>query len=50
MLDVLGLKVDYPILSKEDKELYKEYIALKKEKKFEESDIIRQKLIIKNIL
>ena len=50
MLDVLGLKVDYPILSQEDKELYKEYIALKKEKKFEESDIIRQKLIIKNIL
>ncbi|MBO4667481.1 MAG: class I tRNA ligase family protein, partial [Bacilli bacterium] len=50
MLDVLGLKIDYPVLSNEDKEIYKQYLAFKKEKNFAESDKLRDILIKKNIL
>ena len=50
MLDVLGLRVDYPVLSSEDKEIYKQYLAFKKEKNFEESDKLRNVLIEKGIL
>lgn len=50
MLDIFGLDIKYPHLSQEDKDLYKEYEALKKEKRFEESDVLREKLICKGIL
>ena len=47
---VLGLTFDYPILSKEDIDLYNRYNELKKEKRFEESDALRASLIEKGIL
>lgn len=50
MLDVLGVKVIYPVLTKEDKETYQTYLDLKKEKRFEESDKYRDILIKRNIL
>ena len=50
MLDVLGLRVDYPVLNNEDKEIYKQYLAFKKEKNFEESDKLRNVLMEKGIL
>lgn len=50
MLCILGLKVEYPLLTGEDEKLYNEYLQLKNEKKFEESDKLRQILISKNIL
>ncbi len=49
-LYVLGLDIPYPTLSEEDKSLYAEYLSLKAEKRFEESDLIRQKLLEKGIL
>ena len=50
MLDIFGLDVSYPVLSSEDKELFQKYNALKKEKRFEESDVIRQELMNKGLL
>ena len=50
MLDVIGLRVDYPVLNSEDKEIYKQYLAFKKEKNFLESDKLRNVLIEKGIL
>ena len=47
---VLGLTFDYPLLSKEDIDLYNRYNELKKEKRFEESDALRASLIEKGIL
>lgn len=47
---VLGLTFDYPLLSKEDIDLYNRYNELKKEKRFEESDALRASLIAKGIL
>ena len=47
---VLGLTFDYPLLSKEDIDLYNRYNELKKEKRFEESDALRATLIEKGIL
>lgn len=47
---VLGLTFDYPVLSKEDIDLYNRYNELKKEKRFEESDALRASLIEKGIL
>ena len=50
MLDILGIEVKYPLLSKEDEEMYNKYIELKKAKLFEESDLLRNKLIERGIL
>lgn len=50
MLNVFGLKIDYPVLSDEDKQIYQQYLQLKQEKKFNESDALRQKLMEKGIL
>lgn len=50
MLNILGLVIDYPLLSKEDELLFNQYNELKKEKRFEESDKLRKILIDKNIL
>ena len=50
MLDVFGLTIKYPVLSDEDKDVYNEYLRLKSEKKFDESDVLRAKLIEKEIL
>jgi len=50
MLDVFGIVLDTPKLTSEDKDLYNQYMALKAEKKFEESDVIRQELIKRNII
>ena len=40
----------YPVLSEEDKATYAEYLELKKDKKFEESDKLRAILQEKGIL
>lgn len=50
MLDILGIKLTYPLLSKEDVDLYNKYLAYKAEKKFAESDKIRDVLLAKGIL
>ena len=50
MLDIFGIKIDYPHLSSEDKQLYNEYLTLKKEKKFDESDKLRDILISRHII
>ena len=50
MFEIFGLEFKYPVLTSEDKDLYNEYLSLKKEKRFEESDVLRQKLITKGIL
>ena len=50
MLSIFGLDISYPLLSDEDKALFQKYNALKKEKRFEESDVIRQELMDKGLL
>ncbi len=50
MLDILGIKLTYPLLSKEDVDLYNKYLAYKAEKNFAESDKIRNVLLAKGIL
>lgn len=50
MLNIFGLDIPYPVLTKEDKELFTKYNALKKEKKYEESDVIRQELMLKGLI
>ena len=50
MLDILGIKLSYPLLSKEDVDLYDKYLAFKAEKNFAESDKIRDVLLAKGIL
>ena len=50
ILDVFGLDIKYPVLSEEDKAIYAKYLALKAEKKFEESDALRKTLMEKGIL
>lgn len=50
MLDIFGLKISYPHLSYEDKQLYNDYLTLKKEKKFDESDKLRDILISRHII
>lgn len=50
MLNVLGIKLSYPILTKELEEIYSQYLALKKEKRFEESDKYREQLLKANII
>ena len=41
MLDILGLKLEYPILTKELEEIYSQYLRFKAEKNIEESDKLR---------
>lgn len=50
MFAVLGIRFEFPILSNDDIEIYNKYLALKKEKKFEESDKLRAVLIERKIL
>ena len=50
MLNVLGIKFETPVLTPELEEIYKHYVALKAEKKFEESDKLRDVLIEHNII
>ena len=50
MLNIFGIQLPYPELTNEDIELYKQYLSLKQEKRFAESDVIRDQLIQKNIL
>ena len=50
MLDVLGIKFEYPVLTEELRKIYEQYLALKAEKRFEESDKLRDVLIKHNIL
>ena len=50
MLDILGLDIKYVVLNEEDKILYKQYLAHKTNKEFEESDKIRAVLIEKGIM
>ena len=50
MLDVFGIKFETPVLTEELRKVYEEYLALKAEKRFEESDKLRDVLIKHNIL
>ena len=50
MLDVFGLNIKCPVLTDEDKNVYSQYLSLKSQKKFEESDALRKVLIEKGIL
>lgn len=45
MLSILGIVIEYPVLTEELEKIYKEYLRLKAEKKFEESDKLRDELI-----
>lgn len=45
MLSILGIVLEYPILNEELEKTYQEYLKLKAEKKFEESDKLRDVLI-----
>ena len=47
---ILGLKYDMPKFSKEDVELYNNWINARNEKDFEKADIYRKELVEKNIL
>lgn len=48
--DVLGIRVDYPHLTEEDKALFNEYNKAKAEKDFERSDKIRAALIDRHLI
>ena len=50
MLEVFGIKFETPVLTEELRKVYEEYLALKAEKRFEESDKLRDVLIKNNIL
>ena len=50
MLDVFGIKFNMPVLTDELRKTYEEYLALKAEKRFDESDKLRDVLIKNNIL
>lgn len=50
MLEIFGLKINYHILTSDDKKLYQQYLDLKSAKNFEQSDLIRQELIKREIL
>ena len=50
ILDILGIKFEAPILTPELEKIYNEYLALKKEKRFEESDKLRDVLIANKII
>lgn len=50
MFSILGLEFELPVLTEEDRTLYKEYLAAKEAKDFAESDRKRQALIARRIL
>ena len=50
MLFVLGIKLDCPILTPELEKIYLDYLSLKAEKRFEESDKLRDILIKERII
>jgi len=50
MLNVLGIKFKYPVLTDDLRKTYEEYLALKAEKRFEESDKLRDALMQHNII
>ena len=50
MFYVLGLDIERRVLSKEELEMYQQYLAYKREKNFEQSDILRNKLTELGIL
>ena len=50
MLDIFGIKFDMPVLTDELRKTYEEYLLLKAEKRFEESDKLRDVLIKNNII
>ncbi len=50
MFSILGLHIDSPFLTEEDKRLYESYLAAKNAKDFAKSDEIRQKLMARKIL
>ena len=50
MLDILGLKLEYPILTKKLEEIYSQYLKFKAEKNFEESDKLRDVLLNAHII
>ena len=50
MLDVLGIKFEMPILTPELRKTYEQYLTLKAEKRFEESDKLRDVLIAHSII
>ena len=50
MLDIFGIKFDMPILTDELRKTYEEYLQLKAEKRFEESDKLRQILMDNRII
>ena len=49
-LNILGIVAPYPVLSEEDKNIFKEYFEAKNNKDFAKSDSIRGILIEKNLL
>ena len=50
MLDVFGIKFEMPILTDKLRKVYEEYLSLKAEKRFEESDKLRDVLIQNKII
>ena len=50
MLDIFGIKFEIPILTDDLRKTYEQYLALKAEKRFEESDKLRDVLIKNNII
>lgn len=50
MIYILGFKIEYPVLTQEDKDLYQRYLKAKEEKDFSLSDSLRPLLIEKRIL
>ncbi len=49
-LNVLGIKVDYPVIDEDGRKLYAEYMDAKANKDFARSDVLRASLIEKGIL
>jgi cysteinyl-tRNA synthetase len=49
MLSILGLTVDYPILSAEDRQLFQSYEAAKLKKDYASSDKLRDELVAKGL-
>ena len=50
MLNVFGIKFEMPVLTEELRKTYEQYMALKAEKRFEESDKLRDVLMKHNII
>lgn len=50
MLDVLGIEFEMPVLTPDLENIYRNYLNLKAEKRFEESDKLREVLMKNNII